>query len=100
MKFFFNDKDPKSVNDKILDAIGGRELGKIVQFEVGKNDLVVTISKMGTSTLTFNHSEKNGGRQFELANEKIAFTHRAFKQDVIDKLCQVIEKCGGKVVEK
>lgn len=100
MKFFFSDKDPKVVNDKILGALGARELGKIVQFELGKNDLTVTIAKMGTSTLKFNHSEKNGGRQFELAEEKIAFTHRAFKQDVLDKLCQIIEKCGGKVVEK
>jgi len=100
MKFSFKETDAKAVHQKIVNALGGRELGKIVQFELSADDLTVVISKLGTSTLKFAHLAKDGGMLFNLVSEKIAFTHRAFKDDVKEKICRVIESVGGKILEK
>lgn len=98
MKFFYKEPDTKAVADRILKELGARELGKILTLDMKKDLLSVTISKLGTSVLEFKVTSKDGGWQFDLASEKIAFTHRAFKDDVKDKFCKVIEKTGGKLI--
>jgi len=97
LKISFTEKDPNKIIEKITDALGGRELGKMVQFHLQGEDLVVTISKLGTSTLTFTNKGNKSGLKYELTNEKIAFTHKAFKDDVKAKLHKVIEQAGGKI---
>lgn len=97
MKVQFDLKDRNAILAKIKDALSGRKLGDMVDFSLAAGKLVVTISKMGTSTLEFKEAETPNGISYALASEKIAFTHKAFKGEVTDKIVKVIEKAGGKV---
>jgi len=97
MKFYFAETEPQKVVDAIMAQLGGRELGKMVRVDIEDSGLNVTISKFGTSNLRFSRAKKDEGLEFSLVDEKIAFTHRAFKDDVTKKLCSVIEQAGGKV---
>lgn len=97
MKFSFNSKTASQVLDLVKEGLGGKELGKILKFDLNDNTLTVTISKFGTSELVFAFQDKGTGVQFSLEHQKIAFTHKAFQGDVIEKLTEVIQKAGGKV---
>ncbi len=99
MKINFSDTDPQKILKNITDALGGRELANIVDFNFEGKDLIVTISKFGTSVLTFSNRAANNGLQYELTSEKIAFAHRAFKDEVKQKLFKVIQNAGGSVLE-
>ena len=98
MKFFFPKNEPEALMNQIMEELGGRELGKLLSFEVSGNDLTVTISKLGTSVIEFSGHTKDGGIEYDMSREKIAFAHKAFKGDVMAKLCKVIEKVGGTVI--
>lgn len=97
MKVSFTGKDRDKILQQIKDAMGDRSLSQMVSFKMGQGLLEVVISKLGTSTLQFKESETPAGLDFILANEKIAFTHKAFKDEVTAKIMRVIEKAGGKV---
>jgi len=98
MKFRFPKQDGKTIVKAIQEALGGRSLADLVKFDANPSSLIVTISKLGTSTLTFSRAEAGDEVEYTLQEEKIAFTHRAFKDDVTQKLLNVIEKAGGKLV--
>jgi hypothetical protein len=97
VKVFFAEKDRDKIMTSIKNAMGGRELAKIVNFNLGGGKLEVVISKMGTSTLTFTEKENPQGLEYLLSGEKIAFTHKPFKDDVTEKIVKVIKSAGGKV---
>lgn len=97
MKVEFQEKDRKKVLAAIESAMGGRKLAEMVNFNLKPGVLEVVISKLGTSTLTFSETESAQGLSYNLSNEKIAFTHRAFKDEVTQKIAKVIEQAGGKV---
>jgi len=99
MKFSLPEASPSDVKNKVLDALGGKELSKIVDFEFSDKNLIVTISKLGISKLTFDQEKTSDGMVYTLKNEKIAFTHKAFKGDVMSKILTVIEGIGGKILE-
>jgi hypothetical protein len=96
-------KFPKKANSDIITALRktmeGRSLGELVTLGEEDGNLIVKISKLGTSTLQFDRSETPHDAVFTLSSEKIAFAHKAFKDDVKAKLVQVIEKSGGTVLE-
>ena len=94
MKFKFPGKDADKIISMMEENLSGRKLGEMVSLSQKDEGIVVTISKLGTSTLEFTKNEEGG---FELASEKIAFAHRIFKDEVTEKICQIIEKCGGEV---
>lgn len=77
--------------------MGERKLADMVNFALKTGQLEVTISKLGTSVLQFSEKDTDKGLEYTLANEKIALTHRAFKDEVTQKIARVIEKAGGKV---
>jgi hypothetical protein len=97
MKVFFTEKDRTKVLSSIKTAMGDRELAKMVTFNMVSDGLEVVISKFGTSTLKFDEKASDQGLEYALASEKIAFTHRALKGEVTNKIVKVIEKAGGKV---
>ena len=97
MKVVFDTKDRTKILDDIKEAMGGRSLAEIVDFSMTSNQLVVTISKMGTSKLEFSESETDSGYTYTLTKEKIALTHKAFKDEVTKKILSVVEKAGGKI---
>lgn len=97
MKIVFEKSDAKDAVTKLKKTLQGRQLGEIVSFELDKSELRVVISKLGTSTISFACGEENGNCVFNLSGEKIAFTHRAFKGEVMEKFVSVVEKSGGLV---
>jgi hypothetical protein len=97
MQIQFPDNDPHAVIQKLQDALGGRQLSKMVNFDMAGNEMVVTISKLGTSTLHFKCDQTPKGCHFALTKEKIALTHRPMKGEVTDKIVKVIQKAGGLV---
>jgi hypothetical protein len=97
MKVAFAHKDRNKILSSIKAQMDGRKLGEMVDFALAGGLLTVTISKLGTSTLEFTETETPGGLDYTLAKEKIAFTHKAFKDEVTQKIVKVIESAGGKV---
>lgn len=97
MKVSFTEKNRDKILTSIKNAMAGRKLAEMVEIALVKGKLEVTISKLGTSTLTFSEKESDIGLEYSLTSEKIAFTHKAFKDEVTDKIRKVIEKAGGKV---
>jgi hypothetical protein len=99
MKVLFQETDRSKVLADIKSALGDRKLSEMVSFAMTTGNLEVTISKFGTSTLQFSEKPVANGLEYSLANEKIAFAHKAFKDEVTQKILRVIEKAGGKVVQ-
>ena len=93
--FELSDRDQILAN--IKKAMGGRQLSKMVDFDMQSGEMVVTISKLGKSKLVFSEKTNDKGLTYTLSKEKIAFAHKAFKDDVTDKIIGVIEQAGGTV---
>jgi hypothetical protein len=100
MKVQFKKQSNKDVVESIIKTMSGRSLGDIVSIEETTSGLSVKISKLGTSTLQFDRVEQGDLAIFTLSSEKIAFAHKAFKDDFKSKLISVIEKSGGTFLEK
>ena len=98
MNIHFPAQTLSEVISKIQSALSGRSLGDLVSFHEKPEGIEVTISKLGTSTLFFSAKKAKEGFDLSLSQEKIAFAHKAFKDEVKSKLASVIEKAGGKVV--
>jgi hypothetical protein len=97
MKVAFQTKDRTKILSSIKEQMSGRKLGEMVDIALAGGHLTVTISKLGTSTLEFKEKETDAGLDYTLEREKIAFTHKAFKDEVTQKIVKVIESAGGKV---
>ncbi len=97
MKISFKETDAKKIVKTLADSLEDRELGKICKFSLDGNNIIITISKMGTSEIVFAGKPAKDGMEFALSKEKIAFTHRPFKDEVIDKIRKVVSGCGGTV---
>lgn len=97
MIIHFETTDRDKILDDIIDAMGDRALSKIVNFTMDSGTLTVTISKVGTSKLHFSESEWDSGLRYELSKEKIALSHKAFKDEVTKKILNVIEQAGGSI---
>ena len=98
MRVHFPETDRNKVLANIKTALGDRKLAEMVNFAMAPGKLEVTISKLGTSVLSFAEKSVEKGLEYTLASEKIAFAHKAFKDEVTQKIIRVIEKAGGKVV--
>lgn len=95
MHIKFSNSNTEETLEKIKEELGGRKLGEMLSFNLDGDTLDVLIKKMGTSTLTFSIS----GKEWDLTGEKIAFAHKAFRGEVMDKIRKVIEKVGGVIEE-
>jgi hypothetical protein len=100
LKFAFSDLTAVQVLELVQNGLGGKDLAKILKFDLSPDALTVSISKFGTSELVFSYKEKaSGGVHFDLAHQKIAFAHRAYQGDVMEKLAKIITDAGGKIKE-
>lgn len=100
MKIQFCSLSPVEAVKKIEKKISGRKLGAMVSFQLDNEQLIVKISKLGSSRLFFDVENKSGDTVLELASEKIALSHKAMKASVLEKLVAVIESCDGKILRK
>lgn len=99
MKIGFDKHSPVEAVTALEKNLSGRKLGSMVSFELSKNELVVIISKLGKSKLSFSVNGSGEKTVFDLESEKIALSHRALKDSVIEKLGKVIVESGGKILE-
>lgn len=99
MRIIYDQGEPNEILSNIQEQLGGRKLGKLLHFDLDSDTLDVTIKKMGTSKLSFTQTKLSSGLEWELTDEKIALSHKAFKGDVLKKLTKVIELTGGQVEE-
>ncbi len=98
MKISFDAEATEAIISKIKKTMENRNLAKIVEFSTDpQGNITIHIKKLGTSTLSFSRLEEKGKAIFKLSEEKIAFAHRAFKDEVTQKIMQVIELAGGKI---
>ena len=97
MKLFFENLEPKEVVQKLQEQLHQRKWGDMVHFELVGEDMHVTIQKMGTSTLEFQHKKIGSLHEWTLTQEKIAFAHRAFKREMQEKIVALVAKVGGSV---
>lgn len=99
MKVQFSKQPNQTIIAALRKTMDGRALGDMVTVDEERGGLCVKISKLGTSSLQFDRTDDGDFAVFTLSEEKIAFAHRAFKDDVKSKLVHVIEKSGGKILE-
>ncbi len=101
MKIVFAKQDPATVLKQIASSIGGPTLKNMISFNLGKNNhLEVTIKKAGTSHLSFSFHESPQEIIWQLTSQKIALAHLAFKATIFERLTNVIERQGGKVIDQ
>ncbi len=98
MRVTFNETDRNKVLENIKNALGQRKLADLLDFSVSPGSLIVKITKLGTSELSFTEKPGTNGLEYTLTGEKIAFAHRAFKGEVTEKIIKIVEKAGGIVV--
>ncbi|MCX6117033.1 MAG: hypothetical protein NT027_05805 [Proteobacteria bacterium] len=99
MKIQFSKQSTEEVIASLKKEMTGRSLSDIVSMESDSGKLIIKISKLGTSTLTFDREERDSNIVFSLSSEKIAFAHKAFKDEVKEKLSGIIGKAGGKILQ-
>ena len=99
MKICFENKDPETALEDLQAALLGRKLGDMISFDLDHSQLRVTIKKMGKSTLEFSGQSNGGGTDWELTSEKIALAHRAFKDEMLEKLGKIIDSVGGQLIQ-
>jgi hypothetical protein len=99
MKISFPKQESKKIISAIKKAMGDRALSEMVDLSIEKSQMIITISKMGTSTLTFSKKDEDERVFFVMTSEKIAFTHRAFKGEVTEALAKIVKKAGGTIEE-
>jgi hypothetical protein len=98
MKFFFPSPDTDKTISVIQKTLAGRKLGQMVSIDHVNAVIEVTISKLGTSIIQFSKKQRDGGEEWALKSEKIAFAHKAFKSEVLEKLFKIVESAGGQVL--
>ena len=97
MKISFPKQESKKIVAAIKKAMGDRALSEMVEFTINKTHMIITISKLGTSTLTFTKEDEEERVLFVMTGEKIAFTHKAFKNEVTETLVKIVKKAGGTI---
>ncbi len=100
MKAFFKDMDPQAIVAALTKAMAGRKLADLTRLAITPTAIVATVSKMGTSTLTFTTRAQDGGTEVSLTEEKLALTHRPLRSEVKDKFVKLVEKAGGVVTQR
>lgn len=98
MKVYFTQGEPQEVVDAIQDKLRTRRLGKNLQLQLEGENISILFKKLGTSSIYFSRQSSTGeGCHYELTQEKIAFAHKPFRQEVYDKLVDIVQSIGGRV---
>lgn len=97
MRIVFESGDPVEIMHKVSDRLVGRKLGSMVKLDMKGDDLLITIKKLGTSTLEFKR-QKSDMLEWKLSTERLAMAHRPFKDDVIERLTRVVQQVGGDIL--
>lgn len=94
MKLFFKESSAEEITGKINHIIQqNKKYSDMVTVEPAKNSFTVVIKKMGTSKLHFCQNSDS----WNLEKEKIALTHRSYKEKVHRMIERVVVELGGNV---
>jgi hypothetical protein len=85
-----------NVIEKVIDRRG---LSDNVSLSHEGKQLVVRVSRLGTSTLIFSRTDARRKAHFSLTSEEIAMSHRFSYSEFANQLRSIVEEAGGEVVE-
>lgn len=96
-KFTIPFSQPEQFNSAFLAAIKDRNIGKIASSTYNANEkkFILTFNKLGQSTITYNVMPKDSSLLLTKNDEKIAFAHRPFRQEISEKLTGILKKLGA-----
>lgn len=96
-KFTIPFTKPEQFNQEFLHAIKDRNLGKITSsvYDPKEKKFILTFSKLGQSTIVYDVIPKDSSLLLSKKEEKIAFTHKPFKQEIANKLASVLKNLGA-----
>ena len=84
---------------KVTNALSGRDLGKIASMSVSGENMLISFSKLGKSEVVFAIVQEGASFTCTHKSEKIAFTHKALRNDIEAKLAKVLESVGATVTQ-
>lgn len=87
---------PEAFTLRMREAMVGRALGSIATVTVACDELVLTVSRLGTSEVRFRTTPSGTGFRAVRSGEKIALPHRPFREEMERKLEGVVRKAGGR----
>lgn len=88
---------PESFARAMQDAMKGRALGSMTTITVEGDELVLTVSRLGTSEVRFRTTPSGTGFRAIPSGEKIALPHRVFRDEMQRKLEKVLVTAGARV---
>jgi len=97
--FSVSDVSSQQFIDKVMQALAGRDLGKIATMSISGENMLMTFSKLGKSEVVFGITKEGAGFSCAHKSEKIAFTHKALRDGIESKLAQVLKSVGATVAE-
>ena len=99
MKIHFESKTQVKILEEIKKEIETTPYKNIIHLSEEKGFVNVKIKKLGTSELYFSCEENKDKKTVEwhLFKEKIAFTHKAYKSEVLEHINKIIRNIGGKI---
>ena len=100
MKIQFAQKPTAQIVRDLSDVLNKRAFQQTILLSHKSNEIVVKISKMGTSTLIFTRTDAKKRAEFSLTSEDIAFAHKPFYVEFKDQLLSVVKEAGGKVTDE
>ncbi len=98
MKIKFSRGKPETIVKRVKTEIKNKELSNLVEVSRKQKRLYLTFTKLGTTTLTFKEEPSPQGVLWALEKEKIAFSHKVFKETMTHKIHGIIEKMGGELI--
>ena len=94
MKLYFKDTSPEHLARDIQDHINNNtKYAGLVRIDSKNSGFDVIIQKLGTSTLEFSQN----GSSWDLKKEKIAFSHRPYKEKVYKIIEKIVVQLGGEI---
>ena len=92
-----NNIEPANFIKKVVDALSGRELGKIANMSLAENEIMLSFSKLGKSEIIYSVTKVENGFTCNQKSEKIALIHRPMRKEMEEKFAKVLEDVGAKI---
>lgn len=95
--FSFVDGTPEQFVQRVRSALIEHDFDDIVAVAFTGTELVVTFSKLGTTTLRYQIETRPGGFLAQLASSRVAAFHAPFQKGFEQKFQEVIAHVGASV---
>ena len=104
LKVRFSGVSSGEIFKAIEERLDGRKLGSLVSLNLEGSELMVTVSKLGTSKIRFEVIEETTQDEglcttLCLLDKKIPWAHKVLEKELARKLTDIIQQSGGDVLE-